>query len=106
MATPSFQSVFHPDHRMMKFATMNAIAEKTSPYGSRHGRSASGSRRRKTPKDNGAPAYIRTLALVIRPISDCQLGNGRKQTHPMMNAKSTPSHGTLLRLSRSNMTGA
>ena len=54
----------------------------TSAAGSRYGRSASGSACGRRPRDSGAPAYISTLALVIRPTSDCQLGNGRKQMQP------------------------
>jgi len=34
-----------------------------------------------------------TLALVMRPTSDRQLGNGRKQTHPTTNAVIRPNHG-------------
>ena len=65
---------------------MNASGAKNPPRGSRKGRSASGSRLRKTPSESGAPAYISTDALVIRPTSDCQLGNGRKQMQPVTNA--------------------
>jgi hypothetical protein len=32
------------------------------------------------------PAYISTLAPVIRPTRECQLGNGSKKNSPMMNA--------------------
>ena len=32
---PSFQSVVQPDHRMIRFATMNANGDSTSPHGSR-----------------------------------------------------------------------
>ena len=56
---PSFQSVVQPDQRMRKFATTSA---------------------------SGAPAYMSTLALVMRPTSDLQLGNGRKQRQPTTNA--------------------
>src|SRR5262245_11573674 len=105
MAIPSFQSVSQPVHRMMKFATTNASGEKTPPSGSFHGRSAFGRRRRNTPNDSGAPAYIRTLALVIRPTSDCQLGNGRKHMQPTTNANRTPNHGTPRALSRSKIVG-
>src|SRR3954466_6326284 len=105
MATPSFQSVSHPDHRMISPETMKASGERTAAAGSRYGRSAFGSRRRKTPRANGAPAYIRTLALVIRPTSDCQLGNGRKQMQPTTNEVITPTHGTLRPLSRSYQLG-
>src|SRR3954453_11981029 len=101
MATPSFQSVFQPDHRMISPETTKASGEITAAAGSRYGRSASGSRRRKTPRASGAPAYIRTLALVIRPTSDCQLGNGRKQMQPTTNEVTTPTHGTARLLSRS-----
>src|SRR3954452_12204361 len=97
--------VSQPVHRMMRFATTNASGEKNSPSGSRHGRSAFGSRLRKTPKDSGAPAYMSTLALVIRPTRDCQLGNGRKQMHPTMNAAISPAHGTLRLFVHSNTAG-
>src|SRR3954447_7349131 len=101
IATPSFQSVVHPDHRMIRPETMNASGDSTPPPGSRYGRSAFGRRRRKTPNDSGAPAYISTLALVIRPTSDCQLGNGRKRMHPTTNEVITPAQGTLRLFSRS-----
>ena len=94
MATPSRQSVSQPDQRMSRLATTNASGASTAPNGARHGRSASGSRRRKTPKASGAPAYMRTLAAVISPTSDVQLGNGRKQTHPTTKAVTNPNHGT------------
>ena len=69
--------------------------------GSRYGRSVSGSRRRSTPRASGAPAYIRTLALVIRPTSDFQLGKGRKHTQPTTNAVMSPTHGMPRRSVRS-----
>src|SRR5215510_7808696 len=90
---PSFQSVFQPVHRMIRLATMKARGASTSPPASLNGRSAYGIRRRSAPNDSGAPAYISTLALVIRPTRDCQLGNGRKQTQPITNDVITPSHG-------------
>jgi hypothetical protein len=34
-----------------------------------------------------------TLALVISPTSDFQLGNGRKQMHPTTKAVTRPTHG-------------
>src|SRR4051812_24586819 len=101
IATPSFQSVDQPVHRMMRLETTKAAGEITEAAGSRQGRSAFGSRRRKTPSDSGAPAYISTLALVMRPTSDCQLGNGRKQMHPTTNEVITPAQGTLRLFSRS-----
>jgi hypothetical protein len=48
---------------------------------------------------------MRTLALVIRPTSDCQLGNGRKQTQPITKALTTPNQGTPRVLSRSKICG-
>src|SRR5919202_4984490 len=101
IATPSFQSVSHPDHGMIRPETMKASGERISAAGSRYGRSAFGRRLRNTPRDSGAPAYISTLALVIRPTSDCQLGKGRKQMHPTTKEVITPTHGTLRVLSRS-----
>src|SRR4051794_221526 len=94
MATPSFQSVVQPDQRINRLATMNATGASRPPAGARYGRTASGSRLRKTPKESGAPAYISTLALVIKPTSDFQLGNGRKQMQPMTKATISPNHGT------------
>src|SRR6476469_1382063 len=91
---PSRQSVSQPDQRMSRFATMNASGASTEPAGARHGRSAFGSRRRKPPNASGAPAYMSTLAAVISPTSDVQLGNGRKQTQPTTKAVIRPNHGT------------
>src|SRR3954453_8769829 len=105
IAMPSFQSVAQLAHVMSRLDTMNARGAKTSPAGSLNGRSASGSRLRNTPKARGAPAYIRTLALVISPTSDCQLGNGRKQMQPTTNEVITPIHGTARLLSRSYQFG-
>src|ERR671927_1587378 len=105
MATPSFQSVSHPDHRMIKPETMNASGERISAAGSRYGRSAFGSRLRNTPRDSGAPAYISTLALVISPTRDCQLGKGRKQMQPITKDVITPTQGTRALLSHSYHSG-
>src|SRR3954447_17392519 len=94
IATPSRQTVSQPVQRMSRFATTKASGASNGPAGARHGRSAFGSRRRKTPKASGAPAYMSTLAAVIRPTSDVQLGNGRKQTQPTTKAVISPNHGT------------
>src|SRR3954469_18386500 len=94
IATPSFQSVSQPDQRMTRPEMTNPNGAMNSAAGNRYGRSASGRRRRKAPRDSGAPAYISTLALVISPTSDCQLGNGRKQMQPATNAVMRPTHGT------------
>src|SRR3954468_23311686 len=94
IATPRRHTVSQPVQRMSRFATTKASGASTDPAGARHGRSACGSRRRKTPKARGAPAYISTLAAVISPTSDVQLGNGRKQTQPTTNAVMRPNHGT------------
>src|SRR3954453_2384811 len=94
IATPSFHTVSQPDQRMSRFATTNASGASTPPAGARYGRSWSGRRLRNTPNASGAPAYMRTLALVIRPTRDLQLGNGRKQMHPTTNATIRPNHGT------------
>src|SRR5919202_1456975 len=101
MATPSVQSVSHPDHKMIRPDTMKASGERIPAAGNRHGRSAFGRRLRNTPRDSGAPAYISTLALVIRPTSDCQLGKGRKQMHPTTKEVITPTQGTRALLSDS-----
>src|SRR3954469_561509 len=105
IATPSFQSVPQPDQRMISPETTKASGDSTAAAGNRYGRSASGSRLRKTPRDSGAPAYMSTLALVISPTSDCQLGNGRKQMQPITNAVTTPNQGTPRLLSRSKICG-
>src|SRR5690348_8064788 len=102
---PSFQSVVQPDHRIRKLATTKANGDIQPPPGSRYGRSTFGRRRRKTPKDRGAPAYISTLALVISPTSERQLGNGRKHTQPTTKAAMRPTHGTPLRLVASKADG-
>src|SRR5437763_13655113 len=94
IAIPSRHTVSQPDQRISRFATTNESGASTGPAGARHGRSACGNRRRKTPKASGAPAYMRTLAAVISPTSDVQLGNGRKQTQPTTNAVIRPNHGT------------
>ena len=60
---------------------------------------------RNAPSDSGAPAYISTLALVISPTSDCQLGNGRKQMQPVTNAAIRPTHGTPRSLTHSKGVG-
>src|SRR3954468_1224850 len=105
MATPSFQSVSQVDQRMTSPEMVNPNGAMKPAAGSRYGRSASGSLLRKAPSDSGAPAYISTLALVISPTSDCQLGNGRKQMQPVTNEVMTPAHGTQRALSRSYACG-
>src|SRR3954454_10514508 len=105
IATPSFQSVSQPDQRMTRPEMTNPNGAMNSAAGNRYGRSASGRRRRKAPRDSGAPAYMSTLALVISPTSDCQLGNGRKQMQPITNAVTTPNQGTPRLLSRSKICG-
>src|SRR6478609_10416570 len=94
MATPSFQSVSQLDHRMISPEMQKPSGDMKPARGSRYGRSAFGMRLRNAPSDSGAPAYISTEALVIRPTSDCQLGNGRKQMHPVTNAAISPNQGT------------
>jgi len=60
----------------------------------RYGRFASGTCPRKEASESGAPAYISTLAAVIRPTSECQLGNGSRKNSPTTNANTRPSDGT------------
>jgi hypothetical protein len=72
---------------------MKATGASTVAPGIRYGRSASGTWRRKAPMDSGAPAYISTLAPVIRPTSECQLGKGSRKNSPMMKAQKSPIHG-------------
>src|SRR4051812_19619552 len=105
MVTPSFHTVSQPVQRMIRLATMKASGDRISAAGSRYGRSASGSRRRKAPSESGAPPYISTEALVIRPTSDCQLGNGRKQMQPVTNAAIRPTQGTPRELVHSKAEG-
>src|SRR4051794_8812280 len=105
MAMPSFQSVSQVLHRMIRPEMTKANGHRNSARGSRKGRSASGSRLRKTPSESGAPAYISTEALVISPTSDCHEGNGRKQMHPVMNAAISPTQGTARLLVHSNIDG-
>src|SRR5215210_1681441 len=105
MATPSFQSVSQVLHRMISPEMMKANGQRISAAGRRNGRSASGSRLRKAPSESGAPAYIRTEALVISPTNDCQDGNGRKQMQPVTNAAIRPTQGTLRELVHSKIDG-
>ena len=70
-----------------------APASSTPAAGIRYGRDASGTWPRKAPRESGAPAYISTLAPVIRPTSECQLGNGSRKSRPNRNAKISPTHG-------------
>src|SRR4051794_37809469 len=102
---PSFQSVSHPDHRMIRPETTKASGQRTPAAGSRYGRSAFGNFLRNTPSDSGAPAYISTLALVISPTRDCQLGKGRKQMQPTTKEVITPTQGTRALLSHSYHSG-
>ena len=79
--------------------------QRRPPPAAGNGRSWSGSRLRNAPSESGAPAYIRTDALVISPTSDCHDGNGRKQTQPVMNAAISPTHGTPRALVHSKIEG-
>src|SRR6266702_2503952 len=105
MATPSRQSVAQPDQKMIRFATTKASGESTEAPASRNGRSHSGSLLRKTPNASGAPAYISTLAEVMKPTRVCQLGNGRKQMQPITYAVIRPTHGTPPPLSEASCLG-
>src|ERR1700710_2861490 len=105
IATPSFQSVSQPDQRITSPEMTNPKGAMNSAAGNRYGRSAFGRRLRNAPSDSGAPAYISTLALVISPTSDCQLGNGRKQMQPVTKAAISPTHGTPRSLTHSNGVG-
>src|SRR4029079_1275950 len=106
MATPSFQSVAQADHKMISPEMVNPNGAMNPAIGRPYGRSVSGRRLRKAPSDNGAPAYINTLALVISPTRDCQLGKGKKQMHPVTNAALSPTPGTPRSLTPSNGAGA
>src|SRR4051812_40875333 len=105
MATPSFQSVSHVVHMMIRPEMANPIGDRIPAAGRRKGRSWSGSRLRKALNDSGAPAYMSTEALVIRPTRDCQLGNGRKQMQPVTKAAISPTHGTPRALVHSKIDG-
>src|SRR3954453_14181577 len=105
IATPSFQSVSHPDQRMTRPEMTNPNGAMNPAAGNRYGRSASGRPLRNAPRDSGAPAYMSTLALVISPTSDCQLGNGRKQMQPVTKAAIRPTHGTPRWLTHSKAVG-
>src|SRR3954447_664154 len=102
---PSFQSVSHVVHRMIRPEIAKATGDNSHAAGSRNGRSWSGSRLRNALKDSGAPAYMSTEALVIRPTSDCHDGKGRKQMHPVMKAAISPIHGTARSLVHSKIDG-
>src|SRR5215467_4269918 len=90
---------------MSRPAMQNDSGANTLPHGTAYGRFASGTCRRKAPRESGAPAYIITLARVIRVTSECQLGNGSRKTSPTMNAKMTPTHGTPLALTLPKIEG-
>src|SRR6478735_9535548 len=101
MARPSFQSVSQPDHKITRPEMTNPNGAMKPAAGTLYGRSAYGMRLRNAPSESGAPAYISTLALVISPTSDCQLGNGKKQMHPVTKAAISPTHGTARAFRRS-----
>src|SRR3954447_7956950 len=105
IAIPSIQSVSQLDHKMISPEIVTPNGAMKPAMGSRYGRSASGKRLRNAPSDNGAPAYISTLALVISPTRDCQLGNGRKQMQPVTKAPIRSTHGTPRSLTHSNGVG-
>src|SRR3954449_217433 len=105
MAMPSFQSVSQVDHKMISPEIVKPNGAMNPAIGRRYGRSALGRRLRKAPSDSGAPAYINTLALVIRPTRDCQLGKGRKQMQPVTKAAMSPTQGTPRSLTHSNGVG-
>src|SRR5215475_10227358 len=103
--TPSFQITSHPDQKMSRQEMTNAAGARNPAQGRRYGRLASGTCRRKAPTDSGAPAYISTLAPVMMPTIERQLGNGSRKTSPNRNAKMSPTHGTPLPLTRSKPCG-
>jgi len=78
----------------MKPAEMNETGASTGPQGRRYGRSASGFWWRRAPRASGAPAYIRTVAEVMKPTRLCQPGNGRKSKRPIRKVKTSPKTGT------------
>src|SRR3954451_1942590 len=105
MATPSFQSVSQVDHKMISPEMVNPNGAMKPAIGSRYGRSVSGRRLRKAPSDNGGPADINTLGLLISPARDWLLGKGRTQMHPVTTAAIITPHGTPHSLTHSNGVG-
>src|SRR6516165_6241905 len=91
---------------MSRLAMANESGAITWAYGIRYGRTASGTWLRNAPRDSGAPAYISTLAPVIRPTSECQLGNGSRKSRPIRNAPISPTHGMPLGLTLPKIWGA
>src|SRR6476620_1191176 len=102
---PSFQSVSQVVHMMIRLEIAKPTGDRIPTAGRRNGRSWSGRRLRNALSDSGAPAYISTEALVIRPTSDCQLGKGRKQMQPVTKAAIRPTHGTPRALTHSKGVG-
>src|ERR1700735_1582060 len=79
---------------MIRLETTKATGAQNSPARRRNGRGASGFCRRSAPRANGAPAYMSTVAEVMKPTRLCQPGKGRKRISPMTKAKIRPTHGT------------
>src|SRR5690242_12995893 len=96
MAIPtySFQIVPHGVKYTIISATTKDSGERIPAAGSRKGRSRPGSRSRRAANVTGAEAYISTVAEVTKPTSDCQPGNGRKNTHPATHASAMETQGT------------
>ena len=84
---------------------MNATGPRTTAPGILYGRSASGTVLRSALIDSGAPAYMSTLAPVTRETSECQLGNGSRNTSPNRKAKIRLTHGTPAALVRAKICG-
>src|SRR6185437_544210 len=78
---------------MIRLAMMKAIGEMIAAPGILYGRATSGRTLRKAPRASGAPAYISTLAEVTSPTSECQLGNGSRNTRPNRNEMTRPNQG-------------
>src|SRR5262249_34008366 len=79
---------------MIKLAQMNASGRSTGMYGMRKGRFASGTCDRRAAIDSGAPAYMSTVARVMRLTSECQPGNGSRNTRPARNEMISENQGT------------
>ncbi len=79
---------------MMKLAQTNASGPSTGITGMRKGRFASGTCARKAAMDSGAPAYISTVAVVIRLTKLCQLGKGSRKKSPARNDTISENQGT------------
>ena len=73
---------------------MNEAGAQNQPARRRNGRRQSGFWWRRAPRASGAPAYMSTVAEVMKPTSFCQPGKGRNSSSPIRKAKMSPKKGT------------